>query len=202
MMLLVLPLAGLLAALLLGGSLARLAALHVRGKGYILAAFALQLLATTTRAGDSGLLVRFGPALYLTTLGLALVGVGMNWGLGWGLRAVGVGLALNATVIAANGGHMPVDVAAMQRVAGAARVRALANGHAYSNTRPASASSRLLALSDVIPEPFPSGHGNVYSAGDVVLATGAAATVYGATRRARRPAGTRSTPVGRAAVRR
>jgi len=124
MMLLVLPLAGLLAALLLGGSLARLAALHVRGKGYILAAFAMQLLATTTPAGDSGLLVRFGPALYLTTLGLALVGVGMNWGLGWGLRAVGVGLALNATVDGQTTAHYITDLLQEANV----RVTRLAHG--------------------------------------------------------------------------
>src|SRR5207245_136346 len=106
-----------------------------------------------------------------------------NWHLGPAVQVALAGLALNMAVIVANGGHMPVNAAAMRSVQGEGRVQAITAHQQYSNTRLADRSSRLLAFSDIFPLPLPFGHGNVYSVGDALIVGGAATLAYGATRR-------------------
>jgi hypothetical protein len=173
----------LAAALLRGGSLRHLAALPFRGSTFIFTSLAIQVLVYMPFVRTSPLVLHWGGLIYIVALGLALAGVLRNWSLGTPVRLATLGLALNAIVIAANGGYMPVNVAALRAVHRDARAHEIASRQLYSNTRPADASTRLGVLSDVIPIDSPGGLGNVCSIGDVLIAAGGAALVYSATRR-------------------
>jgi Family of unknown function (DUF5317) len=171
-----------LAALLRGGSLRHLATVPVRGSGFIFASLAIQVLLYLPPFYNSAAIVRWGGAIYIGALALALIGALRNWHLGVAARIATLGLALNAIAIVSNGGHMPVNAVAMRSVQGEVEVRQIANQRLYSNTILAGPSSRLVVLSDVIPVSLPGNHGNVYSIGDVVLTIGVAALAYRATR--------------------
>lgn len=182
MLLLIPALLALIAALVRGGSPRYLAALPVRGSGLIIASFVIQVLLYLPPLRDSALAARWGGVIYVAAMALALAGALRNWRLGWALRLAMLGLALNALVIACNGGYMPVNGGAMRAVRGEAEVRVIADPRLYGNTRLAGGSTRLAALSDVLPVQLPGGAGNVYSVGDVLLAAGVALLVYRATR--------------------
>lgn len=181
-MLLLIPLiVAIVAAILRGGSLRHLAALPIRGSAFILASLAIQVLLYIPPFRDAALVVHNGGLIYLVALALALAGALSNWRLGMAVRLATLGLALNATVIAANGGSMPVNAQAMRFVQGAGKVREIADTRYYNNTRLAGRDARLVLLSDIIPAPLPNGRGNVYSIGDVLLAAGIALLGYQAT---------------------
>src|SRR5215467_12119896 len=95
-----------LAALLRGGSLRQLAALPVRGSGFLFASLAIQVLLYMPPFHGSAVIVRWGGAIYIGALALALIGAMRNWHLGVAARIAILGMAVNATVIALNGGHM------------------------------------------------------------------------------------------------
>jgi hypothetical protein len=111
-------------------------------------------------------------------MSLAVAGVLSNWHLGVPLRIAALGLIMNATVIAANGGIMPVNAVALNATIGSAAVRTAHDPSVYVNTRTANGSSHLLFLSDVIPVRVPFYHGIVFSLGDVLIASGAALLVF------------------------
>ncbi len=182
MLLLLPPLLALVAAVLRGGSLRALAALPLRGGGVLLAALAVQIALYLPPLRASALVAQVGGALYVVSLGLALVGALRNRGLGPSVWVATLGLALNATVIVANGGYMPVSAAALRAVGGVQGVHAIADARVFTNTHLAGPTTRLAPLSDVIPVRLAGGTGNVYSVGDVLLAAGIAALVYRATR--------------------
>lgn len=173
----------LAAALLRGGTLRALAGLPVRGAGLFVAALAVQILLYLPPLRGAPVTLRQGGILYVAALGLALLGALRNWRLGPAARLAMLGLALNLVAIAANGGYMPVDAAAMRAARGGATVREIADARRYHNVRLAGASTRLVFLSDIIPLRLPDGPGNVYSIGDVLLAAGVAALAYTAARR-------------------
>jgi hypothetical protein len=188
-MLLVVPaLLALAAALLRGRSLRHLAALPFRGGAFIFTSLAIQVLIYMPVLRTSTPVLHWGGLIYIVALGLALSGALRNWSLGTPVRMATLGLAFNAIVITANGGYMPVNVAALHAVHRDARAHEIASRQLYSNTRPAGASTRLEVLSDVIPIDSPGGLGNVYSIGDLLIAAGGAALVYRATRRPTPPA--------------
>jgi hypothetical protein len=181
-----LPVPALLAlavALLRGGSLRHLAALPFRGGTFIFTSLAIQLLIYLPVLRTSPLVLHWGGLIYIVTVCLALAGVLRNWSLGTPVRLATLGLALNALVITANGGYMPVNVAALHAVHRDARAHEVASGQLYSNTRPAGPSTRLRVLSDIIPIASPGGLSNVFSIGDLLIAAGGAWLVYSATRR-------------------
>lgn len=183
-MLLIVPvLLGIALALLQGGSLRHLSTLRFRGAGLIVASLVIQVVIYIPVLRDSALVRHGGAAIYIGAIALVFVGVARNWHLGWGVRVALAGLAMNAAVIVANGGHMPVNAAAMRSVQGDARVQAIAAHDHFTNTQLANRSSRLLVLSDILPVSLPGGHGNVYSFGDVLIACGATVLAYGAARR-------------------
>jgi len=186
--LLLLPvLLALLVGLARGGSLRALAdlLLRLRGGGFFLAALAVQIALYLPPLRASTLVAHAGGAVYVASLALALVGALRNWGLGAAVRVALLGLALNTTVIVANGGYMPVNVGAMRAVRGARTVHEIGETRHFNNTRLASGATRLGILGDVIPMRIVGDVGNVYSVGDVLLAAGIAALVY----RALRPRG-------------
>lgn len=158
---------------LFGGRLSRLASLPVRGTGLVLAAFSIQVaivyLATTIVWLDS---LRVG--LYLISYLL------LAWFVIWnrqmpGIWILGVGLCLNALVILANDGFMPITYEALV---------AMGKSHTVSGPEPGAylagskdillpiSDTRLWFLSDifVIPPPFPIP--SVFSLGDAVIALG------------------------------
>ena len=178
MLLLIPMLVAITAALLQGGSLAHMAAMRVCNAWLIVASFGIQLLLYTSALRHAALIVHWNAALYVGAIALALLGVLRTLHLGFPARLAALGVALNAVVIVANGGHMPANAAAMGAVQGVAKVRDIANQRLYGNTRPATSASRMLALSDIIPVPMPGSHGNVYSIGDVLLSAGVSTLTY------------------------
>ncbi len=186
-MIILLPvIVGIVIALLQGGSLRLLAALPIRVVWAILLSFALQAAVYVIAVQDPEAVHKAGRAVYVAAMGLVLFGVGRNWHLGAPARLILLGLALNCAAIMANGGRMPVDVAALRSTEGAAQAAALvADDPLYYNREPATGSSRLNALSDQIRVALPADHGCVCSIGDLLLAGGAGWLVWGATRRRR-----------------
>lgn len=178
-MLLLIPalIAGILAALR-GGSLRNLAELSFRNGWLILVSLAIQLLVYIPPLRHSSLVLDHAGAIYLGALCLAIIGMLRNQHLGPALQLATLGLLLNATVIAANGGHMPVNTAALRATQGSGAVIAAQDPHTYGNTRLAKPSDHLLFLSDVIPVRLGKDAGNVYSIGDMLISAGVALLVY------------------------
>lgn len=171
-------------ALLCGGSLRNLAGLRIRNGSLIMLAFLIQLVIYLPALRHSSLVVTLAIPIYLGALLLAVVGMLRNWHLGLPVRLATLGLLLNFTAIALNGGHMPTNAQAMQQVQGTGKIHELQNAHLYANTRLANGSTRVEFLTDIIPVQLPSGVGNVYSIGDVLISTGVASLVFLSMRRA------------------
>ncbi len=181
-MLLLVP--GLLAcviALLRGGSLGNLAVLQIRAGYLIVLSFVIQLVIYYPALRHSALVLHWAAPIYVGALALAVMGMLQNGHLGLPVRLATLGLLLNMTAIAINGGHMPVNAAAIGAVQGQWKVHELQDPDTYGNTRLASPDSRLLPLTDVIPVQLPGGPGNVYSVGDLLITSGVAVLVYRAT---------------------
>jgi hypothetical protein len=161
---LVVLLVALLAGRLAGGSLRRLAELPVRDRRLVAVALAAQLL---------GVVVG-GPAHPLglaVSAGLVVAFLARNRGLrGTGL--ITLGLLANAVVVLANGA-MPVSTEAAARAG--ASTSALLDGSDPRHV-PAGPGTRLPWLGDVVPVPLPL-LPQVVSAGDVLVAAGAAQLV-------------------------
>ena len=166
-----------------GGDLRTLAVLPVRGGAFLGAALVIQILLYLPPLRGAPVAIRYGGLVYVAALGLALTGGLRNWQLGPAARVATLGLALNLVVIAANDGYMPVNATAMSTVQGATTTHNIAAARRYANVHLASASTRLVFLSDVIPLRIPHGPGNVYSVGDMLLTAGITALAYKAMRR-------------------
>ena len=145
--------AGLLAGVLLRGDLRRLAALRVRWWPVFLAAVALRLVATAPLGPDPQ------HALYVASLWLLFVVVLLNVALP-GVRLAAVGIGLNALVITASGGAMPVALESV-RLAGSSAPSDALHHEVESATG-------VALLGDVLPIPFL----GAYSVGDVLLGFG------------------------------
>jgi hypothetical protein len=183
MLLLIPTLLACMMALLRGGSMRNLAGLRVHSGVLIMFAFMIQLVIYLPALRHSALIVACAVPIYLSALALAAVGMLRNWHLGLPIRLATLGLLLNFTASAVNGGHMPTNAQAMERIQGAGKIRELADPHLYANTRLATRGTRLTFLTDVIPVQLPTGIGNVYSIGDVLISFGVASLVYLTVRR-------------------
>jgi hypothetical protein len=185
-MLLVLPvLLGVALALASGGSFGNLSTLRLKGMGFILASFVIQLVIYIPAVRHTAIAQNDGGVIYMIVLALMIIGVARNWRFGTTTRLVLLGLALNTAVVTANGGHMPVSASALRSVQGNAMVQTIAAHRDYANRMLADRHSLLLPLSDAIPVPLPFGHGSVGSFGDLLIAAGAATLAFGATYRPR-----------------
>lgn len=182
MLLLVPAILAALLAIVRGGSPRNLADLQFRSSGLILVSLAIQLLVYLPPFRHSPLILNHAEAIYVAALGLAIIGMLRNLHLGVAVQLATLGLLLNATVITVNGGHMPVNEAAMRATRGVEAVITAKDPHTYGNTRLARPGDRLLFLSDVLPVRLPNG-GNVFSVGDILITSGIAFLVYGAMRR-------------------
>jgi hypothetical protein len=156
---------GLLAGLLLGGSLAHLERLSLRLGPLVVIALILQLVAFSPlgdRLPGAGVV-----ALHLVSYALLLTFVFANVR----RRAVvcfGAGVICNTVAIVVNGGYMPASRAAL-RFAGLP----VATGP-HNNSELAGAATRLGFLGDVFALPHAVPLANVFSGGDVLIAVGLA----------------------------
>lgn len=148
---------------LLGGNLARLAEVRIADVWAVMASLGLQIMVITVMpdAHPAGLAVA-----HVASYALAGYFLWVNRHIP-GLVIIGVGWALNALVIAVNGGVMP----AAPEVAEAGS-RGAETAQEFLNSRPLDA-PRLSFLGDnfSLPESWPL-H-NVFSIGDVFIALGA-----------------------------
>lgn len=177
----------LLAAVLTGGKLRRLANLPLHAAWLALLGFGLQIYIiyepeTTAR----GWLSLHTIALIFSYL-LLLAFVWMNRRLP-GMPIIALGLLMNLTVMLANGGYMPITPEAVQRVGHEYELQSTEPGARLKYTKDIllpREQTRLWFLSDVfvIPPPFPIP--TVFSPGDAVLALGVWVLVLAASHSAR-----------------
>lgn len=175
---------GLLAGLLTGGSLGNLVARRLRWPVIVLAAFAVKELEMRSPLGTTAA----APAVYVVSL-LVLIA----WTL-WhrdelpGVWLVSLGMFLNLVAIVANGGRMPVVVAAAHL--GPPQLREQGHWAQYVLMGP---DTRLAFLGDWILMPWPLSWiaPQAYSVGDLVSTVGLAVVLFLATRprHATRPQG-------------
>jgi hypothetical protein len=183
MLLIALVVAAICLALIQGGSLRHLGTLPLRGTWAIVLSFAMQAAIYIAGSSYPEFVRQSGPTVYLGAMALVTFGVLCNWRLGPTAWLILLGVGFNLTVIAANGGRMPVDARALSATQGAAQVTAVsANTALYYNRVLATTSTRLTVFSDQIEVPSPIGHGYVASIGDVLLAAGAGILAYKGTR--------------------
>jgi len=154
-----------------GRSWSKLASLSLRCSWLIPIALSLQVVAFSSQFEDLGWSERFGPPLYVFSILLLLLAVGLNLHL-MGMRILGLGLLLNFLVIAANGGYMPVSPDNLERAGLLHQAELLRARGRFSNSTLLADQTRLPFLADIffIPPPLPL-H-NVFSLGDVFIAIG------------------------------
>jgi len=176
--------AGLLAGLLMRGRLTAIGEAHLRLWWLAFVALVAQILLIRV-AGDSPSLPWWIPLAHVASYALLLLVVWANRRT-FGLPLVGIGLLMNTVVIAANGGLMPqAPETSHYRHPDAVVGEYLANSKTVLLPRDR---TTLWWLSDTMVIPSGTHLPLIASPGDLVLAAGLAATVYGLTR----PAGRRS----------
>lgn len=162
---------GIVAGLLVGGRIDRLANLRLRWASLAVLGLLVQVALfadpVSSAVGDAA------PAIYVASTAAVLLAVLRDTRIP-GMAVVAVGAACNLAAIVANGGYMPADPAAL------ASVVDLSPG--YSNSVVV-ADPALRPLTDLyaLPPDFP--FANVFSVGDVLIGTGIAIVIALAMRR-------------------
>ena len=172
MILLVIAAIALVVALARGGDLRALADVPIR-HGYLAILAVVTQIVIFSSAWASSSLAPYAPYAYVVSMLLLLAAVGLNWRLP-GLFALGLGLLANTFAIALNGGRMPASPAALETAGlSEAFTQAGALGSTANSTLLGPA-TRVPFLCDIfaVPSWFPLQ--NVFSAGDVLIALGAA----------------------------
>jgi Family of unknown function (DUF5317) len=164
--------AGLVLGTLLGGTIESLAAVRFRWAPLAIAALLVQVVLFTP-LGDqiSG---GYGPAVYLISTAAVFVAVVRNLRL-TGIPIVGLGALCNLAAIAANGGAMPADAAALTAAG-------LDGPGAHTNSV-VLAEPALRPLTDVYAVPAWVPLANVFSVGDVLIGIGIVVVIVAAMRR-------------------
>jgi hypothetical protein len=169
--LLLLLVAGLAAGELAGGSFIRLTRLPARFLWLVPLAFALQVIIFWPTFDDGVGSTDVTAGLYLLSLELLLLCVLLNLRLP-GVKLLGLGLLLNLTVIAANGGYMPVSLHRLEQVGMEDEAQTLREQDHHLNVTAMADHTRLRFLGDFIPVPEPLPLRSVYSVGDILIAVG------------------------------
>jgi len=176
-----------------GGSLAGLSR-PIAWWGLGLVSIALQLLLARIPLSAAPWLGDFGhwvwttavASILLVLLRNAWVQRGRMHQIPWAVAALGVGL--NLLVIGANGGYMPVSLAALEQTGQAAEIAARST---FGRELPIDANTRLPELADVYADPTWLPHPVVSSIGDRLLGAGLAmwafASIYATRRKGPRP---------------
>jgi hypothetical protein len=174
MVLLVLALLALLTAVLRGGQFSRLAAIRIRSGWLILVAFAMQVWLVYFSTGKTG--GAFDPSswMHVGSYVLLMTALWQNRHLP-GMPVIALGLLLNAAVITANGGFMPIEPDAVERIGHTSRVVEPQLGSrvlmAKDLVLPRNL-TRLWLLSDVFVVALPYPFRTAFSLGDALLAAG------------------------------
>ena len=155
-----------------GGSLIRLTELPLRCGWLILLAFSLQVVTFSSQFERLGWSDHYGVYLYISSLLLLLLVVGLNLSLE-GMKVLGLGLALNFLVIAANGGYMPVPLENLIRAGMLHQAEMLRTRGYFSNQTALTSETRLPFLADIFVIPSYLPFCNVFSLGDVFIGMGA-----------------------------
>jgi hypothetical protein len=163
---------GVLAGFLLGGRLGRLADVRLRAPWLFYLAIALQMLAFPSLVmpwhAAEGIATTLSVGSYVCLVTVFLLNVRLR-----GLAIAGGGMLLNLAAILTNGGHMPALPSAMRDA-----------GLTFSgihNNSVADASPNLAWFVDRWAAPSWVPYGNVFSAGDVLIAIGVVVTIAAAT---------------------
>jgi hypothetical protein len=172
MLLLLAVLCGLIVGYVRRGSLAQLGQLPLRCGWLILIAFFLQVVVFSSQFESLGWSDQLGPALYVSSILLLLLAVGLNLSLG-GMKILGIGLLLNFLVIAANRGYMPVHPDSLARSGMVHRAELLRSQETVSNSTLWTDETRLPFLADIFYLPSYLPFSNVFSIGDIFIGIGA-----------------------------
>ena len=169
---------GLVAGLLTGGSIGRLASLRLRFVGPIFAALAIRI--GIDLAAGNGIALPDGVQIVALTLAYSLLVVGLGANRHYpGIMLALVGVVSNGVVVLLNGGRMPVWEPSLI-AAGFTVADVTSSLHVIlPATLDASFLLHLGPLSDVIPIPIPFVR-NVASIGDVFLSAGLAFFLFAA----------------------
>lgn len=162
---------GIVAGLLLGGRLDRLAQLQVRWPWVALVGLFVQIVLFLPGIGER--LGPAAPAVYVASTLAVFLFVARNVRLA-GFPLIALGAASNLLAIVANGGYMPASPAALRSL-GERAVRGYSNSRELEN--PA-----LAPLTDIFALPSWLPLANVFSVGDVLIGLGVAIAIAAAMR--------------------
>lgn len=169
---------GLLVGYLRGGRLAPLGQIQFRATWLVLVALVLQVLIFPLPGLDGPILESGTATIHLISYGVLLAFVLANWR-EWGIVAMGVGGALNALVIALNGGFMPTTIPKLRAAGLDSSAAELDACRAAGQTQCTNANSVLMDegtvlgwLGDVFATPAWLPLANVFSVGDALLMVG------------------------------
>jgi len=174
MILFVFAVLALLTAVLRGGQFSRLAAMRIRSGWLILVAFAMQVWLVYFFTGKTRGAFDPSPWVHVGSYVLLMAALWQNRHVP-GMPVIALGLLLNAAVIIANGGFMPIEPAAVERLGHAERVVDPGLGSRVYMTKDVVLSrnlTRLWPLSDVFVVALPYPLRTAFSMGDALLAAG------------------------------
>lgn len=160
--------------LLAGGRLSRLKYLELRAPWLFILAAAIQMGLLIAGLKGWNWIAGIGQVLLVLTYLSVLVGLWINRQLP-GVVIAGVGVLLNALVITANGGGMPVDRELTVRAGNKAMVKLL-DSPAYTKHAVITPHTRLRPLADILPLPVLAPRPKWFSPGsigDVFITVGA-----------------------------
>jgi len=175
MFLLLAALAGLLIALLRGGTLRGLAFLPIKGRGAILVALLMQFPIVYLPAEKASGHLNLERGLLLLSYLLILGIVWINRRLP-GFPAIGLGLLLNLTVMMANGGYMPIQPGVLESLGHQHMAIKMESGYRVLHSKDillTREETRLWILSDVFAFDLPLLPPVACSPGDILIAAGA-----------------------------
>jgi hypothetical protein len=164
-----------------GADLRRLATVRLRASWLILVALGLQLVVFALPVRVP-LLSSHVTAVHVASYALLVLFATVNVRRP-GLPLAALGLALNALVICANGGRMPVRLSAWE--ATGYSTRSLREHGVYNNNVLGGHGTHLSFLGDVFPLPSWLPFASAFSIGDVLLVVGAAVFIWMTCRRDR-----------------
>jgi hypothetical protein len=164
---------GIVLGYLRGGRLANLSHLELQGAWLVLLALIIQLLIFPL--GSRPPVVQFGTEVFhLLSYALLAAFVVLNRR-EWGILAMGLGMLLNVIAIAANGGYMPTYPELLIAAGRLEAAQRLQERGIYANNICIGCEgidARLTFLGDVFYAPAWVPFANVFSIGDLLIATG------------------------------
>lgn len=168
---------GLAAGMISGGKLSGFYHVKFRKYGFVMMAFAIQALTQTLALQGAKVFRHSAFAIVIISYLLLLTGFWLNRKYS-GFLVMGVGSILNAIVMLANSGRMPVSVPLLERAGEFEAIAFLQSGMDYRHVA-MNESTHLVFLADIIHLPGILGNAmRVVSIGDIVIAVGIGMIVF------------------------